>query len=86
MVEIGQYWTEANKIKLSINEEKELVNLAEEVARIIDVPFLVIDIAKLENGAWKVIELNDAQESGYAGVSKFNLWKNILEIEKKQFC
>jgi hypothetical protein len=41
----------------------------------------VIDIAKTAQDEWIVIECNDAQESGYAGVSPKMLWDHILHIE-----
>jgi hypothetical protein len=46
------------------------------------VPFLVVDIAQTETGQWIVIECNDGQESGYAGVSPFGLWQRIVDLEK----
>lgn len=46
------------------------------------VTFLVVDIAQRSNGQWIVIECNDGQESGYAGLSPFSLWKNILAVEQ----
>jgi len=42
------------------------------------VPFLVVDVAITAKGRWIVIECNDAQESGYAGVSPLALWTSIL--------
>jgi hypothetical protein len=43
------------------------------------VPFLVIDIAQRQDGRWVLIECNDGQESGYAGVSPFSLWQHVVE-------
>jgi hypothetical protein len=31
-----------------------------------------------------VIECNDGQESGYAGVSPFVLWKEVVRIERER--
>jgi len=45
------------------------------------VPFLVVDVAQTEAGRWVVIECNDGQESGYAGVSPFGLWQKIVDLE-----
>lgn len=50
------------------------------VARL-GVPFLVVDVAQTEAGRWIVIECNDGQESGYAGVQPRALWRRILDIE-----
>lgn len=80
---IGQYWTEARKIELSDTERNEIKALAEHVAGIVNVPFLVVDIARQEDKRWIVIELNDAQESGYAGVSRLKLWEEIISMESQ---
>jgi hypothetical protein len=80
-VAIGHYWTEFEKVELTASERSHITKLAEEISRIVDVPFLVVDIAKKTDGDWIVIELNDAQESGYAGVNKLQLWQNIIDIE-----
>lgn len=55
------------------------IDLAREVARRVEVPFLVVDIARTRDGNWIVIECNDAQEAGYAGLSPHVLWRNILD-------
>lgn len=82
VMEIGQYWTDAPTVLLSVAEQQEIRLLVEKVAQIVRVPFLVVDVAKTEGGRWIVIELNDAQESGYAAVSRINLWKKIIEAEQ----
>ena len=84
VVGLGQYWTDARKIDLDHTEQNEIKTLAEKVAEIVDVPFLVVDIARQENKNWIVVELNDAQESGYAGVSKLQLWEEIIKIENRR--
>jgi hypothetical protein len=48
----------------------------------IDLPFLAVDVAQTTSGEWIVIECNDGQESGYAGVSPFALWQSIVDIER----
>lgn len=57
--------------------------LAGQAARRVDVPFLVVDIAQTLAGDWIVIECNDAQESGYAGVAPVALWQRVLAQAKK---
>jgi len=47
-----------------------------------DVLVLVVDVAQSIDGRWIVIECNDGQESGYAGVSPIGLWQNIIALEK----
>ena len=56
--------------------------LAETVARRVAVPFLVVDIAMTADGRWIVIECNDAQESGHAGIPPLRLWRNILDTSR----
>ncbi|OQP59493.1 hypothetical protein A3860_37275 [Niastella vici] len=80
-VGVGHYWTEFEKVELTVNERSHIIKLAEEISKMVDVPFLVVDMAKKEDGDWIVIELNDAQESGYAGVNKLQLWQRIVDIE-----
>lgn len=82
VIEIGQYWTDAPTTTLSFKEQGEISLLVEQVAQIVQVPFLVVDVAKTAAGEWIVIELNDAQESGYAAVSRLNLWSRIIETEQ----
>jgi hypothetical protein len=81
VVGIGHYWTECEKVELTGSEKAHIINLAEKVSTIVDVPFLVVDVAKKADGDWIVIELNDGQESGYAGVNRLQLWQNIIDIE-----
>lgn len=79
----GRYHTNAN-YKWTEAERSAAIILARKVVEAIDVTFLVIDLAKTEDGNWTVIELNDGQESGYAGVPPTALWQNISEIEKRR--
>ena len=52
-----------------------------ESIRWIKVLFLSVDIAKTQQDKWIVIEVNDGQESGYAGVNRIALWNNIIRVE-----
>lgn len=52
--------------------------LAGQAATVLAVPFLVVDIARTTDGRWIVIECNDAQESGYAGIAPQLLWRRML--------
>ena len=56
--------------------------VAREAALRLDVAFVVVDIAQALDGRWIVIECNDGQESGYAGVSPLGLWQAIISFEK----
>jgi hypothetical protein len=79
----GQYWFQAEPYQWTAKEEQEAIALAQKAAAKLSVPFLVVDIAQQINGEWIVIECNDGQESGYAGLAPFPLWKNILAVEQK---
>jgi glutathione synthase/RimK-type ligase-like ATP-grasp enzyme len=57
------------------------MEMAAEAARRVNLPFVVVDMAQRVDGRWTVIEINDAQESGYAGVPRLAMWQRIVEIE-----
>ena len=52
--------------------------MAQEAARRLKVPFLVIDFAKTAQGNWIIIECNDGQESGYSTIEPRSLWNRVL--------
>lgn len=79
---IGPYWTDATNYSATRSDEEKIRSLALEVARRLNVPFLVVDIAQSEDGRWIVIECNDGQESGYTGISPFALWQSIVTLER----
>lgn len=79
----GTYWAGFASYNGTRTEEQEAMNLAREVASRIDVSFLVVDLAQTVDGKWIVIECNDGQESGYAGVSPIAIWNNLIELERK---
>jgi hypothetical protein len=54
--------------------------MAREAVRRLNVPFVVIDIAKTADGRWIVIECNDAQETGYTGLPAKALWERVLAL------
>ena len=81
-VGIGRYWYELD-YQFTKAEEQAALNIAQQAASLLKVPFLVIDVAQTQAGNWIVIECNDAQESGYAGISPYLLWENIITIFKK---
>lgn len=79
----GRYWWEGPAYDWNTAERGGGLAVAAEAAKRVDVPFLVVDIAQTNSGQWIVIECNDAQESGYAGVSPFALWQTIVEFGRK---
>lgn len=72
----GRYWYQLAPYPCADIEHG--LALAQEAAARLRVPFLVVDFAKTVEGGWTVIECNDAQESGYAGISPQVLWRQIL--------
>lgn len=82
LVSAAPYWTETNAYKWTKIEEIQAKKLAQKAANILDIPFLVIDMAMTNKGDWIIIECNDAQESGYSANFPYLLWQRIIEIEK----
>ena len=80
LVGAGQYW--ATTYNWTALERLEALRVAGEAATRLALPFVVIDVAQTASGAWIVIECNDAQESGYAAISPFALWQNIISVEQ----
>jgi hypothetical protein len=80
----GRYWWQGVDYRWTDAERRQATAIASEAARRVDVPFLVVDVAQTTAGAWIVIECNDGQESGYAGVSPFALWQEIVAIERRR--
>ena len=82
VVSIGKYWTMGEDYHAKDGFEEHLLrSRAEKIAQIIDTPFLAVDIAKTSAGDYIVIEINDGQESGYAGNDSYVLWRNIFAVE-----
>ncbi|MCA8918586.1 MAG: ATP-grasp domain-containing protein [Planctomycetes bacterium] len=79
-VGIGRYWSDAPTYEASDAELRDALEIAGEAARRVNVPFLVVDVAMDAEGRWLVIECNDGQESGYAGVEPLKLWRKILKL------
>lgn len=77
----GQYWSTA--YQWNSEEEKAALAIARAAALRLNLPFVVIDVAQSITGEWIVIECNDAQESGYAAISPFALWQNLIDEERK---
>ncbi len=72
----GRYWSQV--APYACDDVRSGMALAELAAKRLQVPFLVIDVAKTRDGRWIVIECNDAQESGYAGIAPQLLWQAVL--------
>lgn len=72
----GPYWFQLSSYACA--DVADGLAIAETAAGRLDVPFLVVDIAKTFDGRWIIIECNDAQESGYTGVAPQRMWRDIL--------
>jgi hypothetical protein len=82
-VGFGPYWSAFADYAATESERAATLAVAQTTADRVDCPFLVVDVAQTNTGRWIVIECNDAQESGYAGVSPFEVWQKIARIEKQ---
>ena len=82
VVALGRYWTDAGRYALTAAEEDAVRALATEAARRLAVPFLVVDVAQDLAGRWWVIECNDGQEAGMAGISPLALWQAVVARER----
>ncbi len=79
---IGSYWS-SEAYAATQSDTDEILRIGSTVARAIDVTFLVIDLAMTREGQWIVIECNDGQDSGYAGVNPGIMWRKVLDIVNK---
>ncbi len=77
----GPYWT-SHRYQADAREALAIAELATRAAQLVDVPFLVVDIAQTAAGEWIVIECNDGQESSYGGVVPLALWQRIVDSER----
>ena len=82
-VGFGKYWTSEN-YQLSDSEKDAMLKVASLAAKRLAVKFLVIDMALTENNEWIIIECNDGQDAGYAGVNPFLLWSNVVNLCKNK--
>lgn len=78
----GPYWAALADYSWSAAERRAALAVAAEAARRLAVPFLVVDVAQTQRGEWIVIEVNDGQESGYAGIAPLVLWQAVVAIER----
>jgi hypothetical protein len=83
LVGFGRYWWYGVDYVPTAAEREAALAIAGEAARRLAVPFLVVDVAQRRDGRWIVIECNDAQESGYAGVSPLSMWRAVLDLERE---
>ena len=74
----GPYWSMGRKYSLTDAELTEVLNLTDWAAERLSVSFSAIDVAKTASGEWIIIEVNDAQESGFVGINPRILWNETI--------
>lgn len=75
----GPYWYMGQNYSMAPEDKEEAVQLAEWAAGKLSAVFPAIDLAKTADGRWILIEVNDAQESGFVGLNSISLWRNVVE-------
>ena len=77
-VGVGPYWS-TPRYRLEGVERRDALAVGREVAQRLAVTFLVVDLAQTVDGRWIVIECNDGQDAGYAGVDRRALWQHVID-------
>ena len=80
----GPYWYMGHQYSLPESELQEVLKLTDWAAQRLAVSFPAIDVAKTETGKWIIIEVNDAQESGFVGANPLVLWKNLIDAMQER--
>ena len=75
----GPYWRIGRQYVLPERELQEVLKLTDWAAERLGVAFPAIDVAKTASGEWIIIEVNDAQESGFVGINPLILWNNTID-------
>jgi hypothetical protein len=78
-VGIGPYWID-ERYEMTPAERTAALAVAGEAARRVGVTLLVVDVAQTAAGEWIVIECNDGQDAGHAGVAPLAMWGRIVEL------
>ncbi len=83
----GPYWYMGNPYTLLPEDASQAFALAKWAEERLAVSFPAIDLAKTASGEWIIIEVNDAQESGFVGVNPISLWSNMIRaFQRKTRC
>ena len=80
----GPYWYLGKKYSLSESELTEVLKLTDWAAEQLGAIFPAIDVAKTASGEWIIIEVNDAQESGFVGVNPLVLWNHTISVMQER--
>ena len=65
----GPYWYMGRQYSMLKSDLSEALNLTDWAATRLGASFPAIDVAKTASGEWIIIEVNDAQESGFVGIN-----------------
>jgi glutathione synthase/RimK-type ligase-like ATP-grasp enzyme len=72
------YWSERDPLgALTACELEAVLDLAREAASRLQARALAVDIAELEDGSWRVIEVGDAQHTGLAHIQPHSYWQAL---------
>lgn len=82
VVGLGNYWF-SESYAPTPSEEIEIRALAETAAKALALPFLVVDVAQTADGRWIIIECNDGQDSGYAGINPMAMWSKLIDSDPR---
>jgi hypothetical protein len=78
VIGLGYYWEGDDELKnLTDSESEQVKNLAVKTSKLLDVPYVSVDIGQLESGDWIVIEVGDPQFSGISQIPILELWNNL---------
>jgi hypothetical protein len=75
---LGSYWD----AEPPAAETRDRIHvLGKTIVELIGLTLIVVDFAVLQDGRLVVIECNDAQESGYSGISPRQLWSRLMTTD-----
>lgn len=81
LIDYGYYWIIADKPELA-TISNSAIKLVQTIANIISNKnnFFSIDIAELETGKWKIVEINSGEQSGLQSIDTNNFYKNLRQL------
>jgi hypothetical protein len=82
-VGIGPYWVDEH-YEMTPAERAAALAVAGEAARRVGAQFPVVDVAQAATGQWLVIECNDGQDAGHAGIAPLLMWRRIVDLARAE--
>jgi hypothetical protein len=85
LLDYGYYWVNAENILNKDKLSQDGLDFAYKISEIVKdfTNFYVIDIGLTQNGEWRVIELNDGQQSGLSGCDPQVVYSNLKKALDK---